>query len=610
MNLIVYLFLFFVPSFLAGYIILHRTGFKIYGWTSIFFSFSLGIGLVGQLFYILLLSGYMNRMIWGMFILHIYVVALWQMKKIPLDIKIKCGRNETIFALIAFIAAIITIPALFLEPAFFDALERHLSFASRYIYHGRFYPIRETILSAIPQMMQMHFASMLLFGSVICAKWIHYLCFILSVIGTGLLGRMITGKKEVGIVSAVIFMFTPKVLITSVLSGVDFALVMFDLAAFICFIMSIKDNKNNFRWYLLSGIFIGFSLSTKYTGIISFGFMILLFIISGELKHWRKIFLFIMAALIVSSPWWGYNIFCYANPVYPFFENVLHPERVNIIKSVELLNNELSGFGMYMNEPTWLSHILSLARMSFSFYPYDGYIGILFFLTIPLIPWYRVRTDESKWLYIYSGLYMIYWVSGTLQIRFLLPVIPFISIISAGIIDSLLKSTSSLKKIFFVMWILAVVFQAGFYIWEEEHFFSTYTAFIKHDSTRYAPFLKNLRQAIKTVNDRHKNGEKTLLVGEARGFGLRGDFTAPTRFDFHPLAQMINESRDVNELREKLGDMGYRYIIFDLLKFNDLQRNGLFHLNTPAAKDIFESFWNNYLRFIGQSGTILCFEMI
>lgn len=378
------------------------------------------------------------------------------------------NKKENIIILILILIIIQTIVNLIgaLGPELgFDALWYHLTIPKNYLINHKIYYIPGGLLyySAMPKLAEMLYAAGLAFGYAALPKLIHFSFGILSGIALYLFSRKIISKKY-SLLAVLIFYSNLVVGWESITAYIDLVRTFFELMALWGFINWI-ENKNK-KWFIISAIILGFSITTKY---LSLGTLIIFLILNSlyllsqkkSIKNMSILNMFyLLLALIPVVPW---IIFSYLNTghlFYPFFTNT-YP----ISLPFYLLNPFL-----FINA-VWMLFTHAADPIS------PVYIAVLpLIIALPLrelLLMNPVLTRAShagiinhklaniKFLYLYSILSIIIWyfTPRTGGGRFILPYLPAFSILASYLIS---VSKKNIKKAALLFVILVSIINLGY----------------------------------------------------------------------------------------------------------------------------------------------------
>src|SRR5690606_20764866 len=112
--------------------------------------------------------------------------------------------------------------------------------------------------------MEMLFLNGLQLSGSVLAKLFHWVMLPLSCLALIAIGNQVKDRRS-GMWAAVIFVSLPLVLFESATAYIDIALIFFSLLAFLCFFNWLESR--HLKWLSWCGIFCGFCLGIKYSGV-------------------------------------------------------------------------------------------------------------------------------------------------------------------------------------------------------------------------------------------------------------------------------------------------------------------------------------------------------
>ena len=133
-----------------------------------------------------------------------------------------------------------------------------------------------------------------------------------------------------GITACAIFYSIPILVMNSWVAGNDITLSYFFILSIYALInyfsleTSSVNNGRGFKWFILSAIFSGIAMGSKYTGVFTlFGIVALIFCyeyfkMKKKIpKVAKQILIFTVIVVAIMSPWLIKNMIHTGNPVYP-----------------------------------------------------------------------------------------------------------------------------------------------------------------------------------------------------------------------------------------------------------------------------------------------------
>ena len=167
-------------------------------------------------------------------------------------------------ALALHICCILTLASV--PPVSRDALIHHLAIPKMYLEHGGMYEIPSMSFSYFPMNIDLLYLLPLYLQNDIAANYIH---FIFALLTAGLLFKYIKDSlgRTYGMLGALFFLTTPVIVKLSVTAYVDLGLIFFSWACLYSF-LKWYDSNFKLRHLVLSGLWCGLALGTKYNGLI------------------------------------------------------------------------------------------------------------------------------------------------------------------------------------------------------------------------------------------------------------------------------------------------------------------------------------------------------
>ena len=252
--------------------------------------------------------------------------------------------KETDFAFLLYALLIVLIFAIGLlcavPPISKDALIHHLAVPRLYLNHGGMYEIPSMVYSYYPMNLQMLYMAALYFGSDIAPKFIHFSFALLTAI---LIYRYLKQRLNTlsALFGALFFLSIPVIVKLSITAYIDLGLIFFSTASILLIFKWVESGFRQ-RHLILSAVFCGLAMGTKYNGLVVCCILTLFvpFVYSrfnkgghfAGFKTVRNGFVFLAIALIVFSPWAVRNWHWTGNPIYPLYNGYFSQARTAVDK--------------------------------------------------------------------------------------------------------------------------------------------------------------------------------------------------------------------------------------------------------------------------------------
>jgi hypothetical protein len=354
-------------------------------------------------------------------------------------------RTHSLFSLflagtIAYIALLASVP-----PVDRDALTHHLFIPKLFLLHGGIYEISHIPFSYYPMNLDLLYLIPLAFNNDIAPKFIH---FAFALITAFMIFRYLyrrTGPACAWL-GALFFLTLPVIVRLSSTVYVDLGLICFFFAALLYLFDWIESGFRP-RPLIISGIFCGLALGTKYNGLVGL-FLLGLFVpfvyarvragtryVSLKAAAWGA--LFVLVSLLVFSPWMVRNVVWTGNPVYPLYNKVFNPPPPSVEKNDKASFPRISHIQKRreLYGESWAQIALIPLRVFFqgkddSYRLFDGRTSpFLLILPLCLIPGFRTRSRQEKieilLMLFFSVLFLLYACAQTsIRIRYFSPILP------------------------------------------------------------------------------------------------------------------------------------------------------------------------------------------
>ena len=171
----------------------------------------------------------------------------------------------------------------------------------------------------LPFTIEMLYTIGIAFEADTLAKLIHLWFAFLFVITTFLFANRLL-SSSVAWLSVAILLGMPILPEWAILANVDYGVANFEMLTI--FGVFLWQHNRRPRYLILSGIFIGLALGSKYAAFASMGALLLLILWSDRVRAPRQIATdlgsFILPGLAVAAPWHLMNLVWLGDPVFPF----------------------------------------------------------------------------------------------------------------------------------------------------------------------------------------------------------------------------------------------------------------------------------------------------
>ncbi len=361
-------------------------------------------------------------------------------------------RSHIIFALlivlvIGYIGVLAAVP-----PVDRDALTHHLFVPRLYLEHGGIHELSHIPFSYYPMNLDLLYLIPLAFGNDIAPKFIH---FVFALVTGVMIFRYLRQRTDTthAWMGALFFLTLPIIVRLSSTVYVDLGLICFFFAALL-YLFKWIESGFTMRPLIISGIFCGLALGTKYNGLVGL-FLLGLFVPfvyarmnpktrHASLKAAGYGAVFILVSLVVFSPWMIRNMAWTGNPVYPLYNKVFNPPPESSDTETRPPAPRISHlqFRHLDYGESWPAIAMIPVRVFFQgkdddFQYFDGRISP-FLLFLPILAFAGFKTNRSRqekaeiWLMLaFSLLFLVYaCVQTSVRIRYFAPILPPLVVLS------------------------------------------------------------------------------------------------------------------------------------------------------------------------------------
>lgn len=346
-----------------------------------------------------------------------------------------------LIGLILFLLLLCTLSITLSPPVYFDSLVSHLVMPHAYLRQGRITYLPWLFMSGMPQLVEvLYLPALALAGDPAAALlgWGFSLLCTLGLLGY-LRQRFTTTAAWVGLTA---LLSGSTLVISTANAYVDWAGLCFGFGALVC--LDLWRQEEDRTSLLLSGIFAGFALGTKYTaGVLAIALAAALIWHCWQSK--RKLIPNLLSltlpALAVFSPWLLKNLLTTGNPVYP----LLFPS--GAMTSLRMQGyQDISPWGNWQDilflplRATYLG-IDAASGYSVTIGPLLLGLGALAWIGLRSRPQSQKNTLQTAIIVALSGIFL--WVVGNqfsgylIQTRYYYSLFPAFAVLAAGGFDSL-----------------------------------------------------------------------------------------------------------------------------------------------------------------------------
>jgi hypothetical protein len=324
---------------------------------------------------------------------------------------------------------------------------------------------------------------------------------------------------------------------------------------------------------------------------------------------------FFAVTLIVASPWYLKNYWLTSNPFYPLFGSFFTPSTQESGQGVAgligsgLFNTRATLYG----EKLWEILLIPL-RMFFqgqdnSDQYFDGKLNPILILTVPLAVFRKDHRKDSLF-FLFFSLFLIFVAlfRAVPRVRYIAPVIPFLTILSVVGMKELLDRSKNIKDPFrnlvlagFFVFTTVCIGTNGLYL--AAHFKTVRPMpYLLNQETK-ADFLKRHMAsfpAIHYINNNLPSDSKVFLVFLGRrGYYLDRAYVHETGFGMKTLRRLVSASHDERAFVSRVRSLNCTHMLIRIDLLNKFLHDNYEDEDIARFSAFSKRFWKQVFRANG-----------
>lgn len=475
-----------------------------------------------------------------------------------------------------------------LPPTATDALIHHLAIPKLWILNGGLYEIKWSVFSYYPMNIDLLYLVPLYFHNDIIPNFIH----MGFGIGTSWLIFCYLNNKfgrTWGLLGVLIFLSIPMIMRLSTVAYVDLGLIFFTTASIFAYLRWRNDGYSENKWFLLSSITMGIALGTKYNALVAWFLLLsaIIFLYSRDKKiQWPAIrygAIFFLISLLIFSPWLIKNLILTGNPLFPLFNGFFNVNTNSIanegntycVVSGDAYMGMFKYRAMMYGESFWQTLMIPLRfffqGQDYSDRYFDGVLNPLLIIMIPFAFMNKSFQKDKIFFVVFSVLFiLITFFLDELRIRYILPTLPFLAILTVmGIMNILIWSKEKAKPLryFYIGAILLFLIILGFknVTYLNNHFYSLQPAkYLLNMETRDEYLNRHTKSyaAISYINKHTPQNTKVRLILLAgRGYYLDRIYEDDSSFGMNVIRDFVANSNDDKIFQKYIRSLGCTHLL-------------------------------------------------
>ncbi len=314
-------------------------------------------------------------------------------------------------------------------PTAFDATMYHLPFARAFAESGGVPYLADRRFPVFPQANEILFAAVMLFGRDVAAQGVQLLATLLTAILLVAWGRKVFPSCEpAGWLAAAVFLGNPIVIHLAGTAYVEPGLTLFAAASL--YALDRWRETVERGWLALSALFGATAADVKYLGLYFLGIAALTVLVAGGRSRsaparLRDGILFAAVALVFLLPWYLRIYLHTGNPIFPYLPGVFGGGDLWQLPGHEIEDALPQRLIRWLRLPWDLVFQRDLYNRQPPFSP-------VYLAAIPVLIFGALRRPRARWLLGISSVYALIFTWLPADSRYLLPVLPLMSLAVAG----------------------------------------------------------------------------------------------------------------------------------------------------------------------------------
>ncbi len=462
-------------------------------------------------------------------------------------------------------------------PHQYDSLVYHLPLAAAYVRAGGFTPMEHLLFSHFPQNGEMLFTLALTLRSDLLAQMFMWLAGALSVWWVFELGKREAPLSAVMLACLLLSTHT-SVMLLSGTTYVEPLVMLWVTAAVLSFLrwrQVAAAAPNSRSWLVLSAIFTGLALGTKYYAGITAAILGLRLAIAAiprkDGRRERLLDLVVYCGLVVAlfSPWMLRDYFTVGNPVFPFFYqwfagSASGPYRQTAWDYFHILN-EYGHMGHF-----WADVVALPAEIITKPLRFGGGADVLGGLgwelslwSLPAAVWACRGNRFLRGMLAFCALYLAAWFCTGVVLRFLTVIAPLLSLLAAVGLHRASGEMEPLARRAFACAIgILVATHLLLFFYVHGLFQSASVLLGQDDRDSFLSRRLDYYPCARAAAARLGKNDRLLLVGEQRGYYVEQDHATTNSYAPNPFILWANEARDPADLAARLRAEGFSHVLF------------------------------------------------
>ena len=478
-----------------------------------------------------------------------------------------------------------------------DALTYHSGVPKMFLEHHGIYFIPGNIFANYPFFAEMLYIWGLSLKGEVLNKGIHFALALFILFSMWKFSRRYIRDNRFDSIPLLIFFTIPSVFLNAHVAYCDLTLAFYTFVAVYAFVNWVNTKEK--LSLILCGVFSGIAMSVKYGGLylpLSGCLGVLWGCRQNRISNKKAVrffSLYIFFTLIAGAPFYLKNWITTGNPLYPFFYQIFGGRGWSTTQA-GYYDLFLKSLGMGRELVDYL-----LLPWNLSFYAemdsprFDGLIGPVFILVLPFAIGMRKVAIEIKIVLVYCLLAFSFWASSAQQIRYLIPILPFLAIM-AGLTFSYYHKNKIIFTLLSIFIASGLAFN-GYHIITDFRKIRPLSVLTANEDksaflTRMVPSYTMLRYVNTQLPE---NSYIFTIYMKNLTYLFNRPFYSDSMFESYTIETILNNSKTPEDVCLALKKKGFTHILYDINYV--MGKTGTF---SEQNKNLFMAFQNRYLTLV------------
>ena len=335
-----------------------------------------------------------------------------------------------------------------------------------------------------------------------------------------------------------------------------------------CCNRALENGDSQGRRLIVVGVFSGVAAGIKPTGVVAVGCLLILFLVV-DLRRGRRVgevvkglaCIAVPAGLLL-APWAVKSWVLTGNPVYPF----LYPLWGGPEWSAELgdqLRQWQQGMGMGRS---WLDYLLLPVRVvtaaDSGYAHFDGRISPLWLILVPMALVLGRRQPLMARSLAVAGVYFVFWALSSQQMRFLIPILPFLAVAGALTLYEVCRKLPGVAQSA-LKWAMSLGMIATLGIVSSSMLVPTWSMLGRYLEIGEGVKVDAVHPVFRFIDEELPRDAKLMFLNTNHGFFCHREFVADSFFEASQINDLLRSREDKEGIQAALEELAITHLLIE-----------------------------------------------